>query len=127
MKRMNKFSKRYYREVKLLFPSIGGFERSFLSVYEKHIQEHLDANPDITYEELVDSIGKPTDIINAYYASADTEYLIRKLRTAKIIRRTVCAIIVAILLSIAVFVGTRITLYNDIQQTLPIRTNTHIY
>ena len=48
MKRMNKFSKKYYREIKMLFPSRGKYEQKLLRNYETRIIELNEEKPDIT-------------------------------------------------------------------------------
>lgn len=119
MKRMNKFSKKYYREIKMLFPSRGKYEQKLLRNYETRIIELNEEKPDITYQEICGHIGKPTDIINEYYSNVDTEYLITRLKTTRYIRRGIVTLVILALLSFAVTMGIKIKLYNDIHDIIP--------
>ena len=64
---MNKIGKQYYREIKTIFPSKGKNERRLLKRYKSRITELCDANPDITYDAILQELGTPIDVITDYY------------------------------------------------------------
>lgn len=94
----SKISKQYISEVKTLFPLIGKSERNYIKKLKTNVESCCDENNITTKQELYDCYGLPNDVVNDYYSSVDTEYLIRKIRISKYLK-----MIVAIVLTVAVF------------------------
>lgn len=88
---MIKDAKRYYREIKTLMPSKGNYEKKLLEDIKMRIAEMEDTTDNVTYESLCDVIGAPKTVMTDYYNSTDINYLVKRLRAAKIIR--ICAFI----------------------------------
>ena len=55
-------NKRYYRDVKKLFPVYLKKEKLYLN----QLKEQIDEYEDTSYEELVDIFGNPIDIVKAF-------------------------------------------------------------
>lgn len=123
---MNKDAKRYYKEIKTIIPSRGNYEKRLLKDYKNRILELNGTQLDLSYDDLQQELGNPIEIINEYYESVDTQYLMKRLRTTKILRRCIYCILVLALVSFSVSVGVNIKLYHDIHHTIIKRERTII-
>ena len=106
--KLNKDSKKYFREIKTIIPSRGKYEKRLLNTYKERISELNESRPDITYDELQKILGKPVEIINDYYENVDTVYLMKRLRTTKLVRMFLYVILFIVLVGFAVSVGINI-------------------
>ncbi|RHS94498.1 DUF6120 family protein [Erysipelatoclostridium sp. AM42-17] len=102
-----KDSKKYYREVKKLFPLYGRKEALFLKALKRQIQEYQYLN----YQELVSHFGKPLDIVISYYESIDSAYIIKKVN----IKKFLAFILITLFFLITVYL--RYYLYTDYQSS----------
>lgn len=91
---MTKASKRYYSDIKTLIPSKGKYERDLLKNIKSRIIELEDSHENITYSSLEEILGSPTELLNDYYTNVDTEYLLKRLHTTKIVRGVVFIILI---------------------------------
>lgn len=85
--------KRYYKNIKKLFTIYGKKEREFL----EGIKKQVDNLGDCDYKTLLEEIGEPTDIISTYYQNVGSDYILKKLRTKRLIQ-CFCIIITVIVL-----------------------------
>ena len=106
----------YYKKLKTLIPVKGKYEKQFLSSIFESLEGICSEQPNISYDELCNRIGTPTDLIIEYYENADAEYVIQKLHISSIIRNIVIA-----LLLIAVIVAS-IELYSFINYINKLKT-----
>ena len=116
--KLNKDSKKYFREIKTIIPSRGTYEKRLLNTYKERISELHESRPDITYEELQKILGKPVEIINDYYENVDTVYLMKRLRTTKLVRMFLYVILFITLIGFALSVGINIQMYYAINNTI---------
>ena len=70
----------YYKKLKTLIPVKGKYEKQFLNNIFENLDGICSEQPDISYDELCNRIGTPTDLIIEYYENADAEYVIQKFR-----------------------------------------------
>lgn len=88
-------TKKYLRNIKKLFPIYGKKEKEFL-----HSIQHQIGNIDnCQYDNLVEELGDPTDIISSYYQQIDKDYLMKKLNIKKIIKFACILITIFVLLT----------------------------
>lgn len=113
---MNQDSKQYFRDMKAMIPSRGKQERRLVRDYKTRILELNEKYPDITYEALQQTLGTPVDIITSYYEGADTDYIIKSVRTTRIIRIGICCMLILTLSAFAVSAGVNVKLYQEIHQ-----------
>ena len=83
----------YYKKLKTLIPVKGKYEKQFLNNIFENLDGICSEQPDISYDELCNRIGTPTDLIIEYYENADAEYVIQKLHISSIIRNIVITIL----------------------------------
>ncbi len=77
-------NKRYYRDVKKLFPVYLKKEKLYLN----QLKEQIDEYEDTSYEELVDIFGNPIDIVKAYYDTINSKYLLKRTNLKRIVTMT---------------------------------------
>lgn len=83
-----KDSKKYYKDIYKLFPVHSVKEKQYLNNLKEQINEY----DSLSYEELEEQFGKPTDIVIAYYETIDTKYILKKIKIKHIIS-TICILI----------------------------------
>lgn len=76
---MNKDMKRYYNECKYLFSYFGKKERQFLSKLMDNIE-------DAPYDEIIERLGTPEEIITEYYKQEGIYGLIKKAKIVRMLR-----------------------------------------
>ncbi len=76
-----KANKKYYTNVKRLFPIHSKKEKIYLQQLKEQISEY----DDITYEKLIDSFGEPIDVVKAYYETISSNYLLKRISIKRII------------------------------------------
>lgn len=80
---MNKDIKKYFKECKYLFSSYGKREKEYI----KRLKDNLDIeNNTMTYNDIVDRLGTPKEIIIDYYEQENVYNLIKKARFSKILK-----------------------------------------
>lgn len=89
------FKQKYIKDVRRLFPVYGKREKDFMMRFKQHVLE-CDALPEhVTYNELVEEFGSPIEVLQNYYDSIESDYILRKMNTRRII--TYVGIIICIL------------------------------
>ncbi len=124
--KINKDSRRYYKEIRTIIPSRGKYEKRLLKIYEEKISEFNMNKPDISYEELQKRMGNPSEIINDYYDGVDTAYLIKRLRTTKLIRTSILTVLIIVLIGVIISLGIHINMYHDLVDAIPTHIETQI-
>lgn len=103
-----KATKRYYKDIKTIFPFHAKREKVFLNNLLIQIIEYSEENNKCTYTDLQNEFGTPIEILKSYYDSIDSEYLLNKMNNKLIIHTF--AIVIILLLSIIslsyIFFGT---------------------
>ena len=64
---MNKECTKFLRQIKCAFPVFNKNERRFYIDFSLTLMEYADRHPNCTQKELVESFGKPKDIVITYY------------------------------------------------------------
>lgn len=115
-----KESKKYYRDIKKIFPIHGKREKQFLNSLKEQIVEYENENNNCTFKDLENVFGSPIEIVVSYYQSINNDYLLKKINMKRLLRFT-CIIIISLVLIIFVW---KIALYNqgyhDFHNNIPI-------
>ncbi len=99
-------SEQYTKKVKALFPYVGNAERKYLNNLRLTVDDFCVAENISDLKDLESGFGKPEDIVHEYVSSIETDELIRRLNSRKIIRR-----IIVIVLIIAIVAATFFTIH----------------
>ena len=76
----NKSIKKYIKQCKYLFASYGKSEKEYIS---KLIDNIDDGSHDMTYDEVVERLGTPKEVIISYYEQEDMDRLIEKAKVRR--------------------------------------------
>ena len=110
-----KDSRKYYRDIKKLFPINSKKEKNYLHQIKEQIEEY----EDILYKELENQFGSPIEIVKSYYETIDSNYLLKKIN----LKRTINATCLIALILIAIYFGYRTYLlsnvYNNYNNSIP--------
>ena len=108
----------YYKKLKTLIPVKGKYEKQFLNNIFVNLEGICSEQPDITYNELCNRIGTPTDLLIEYFENADTEYVIQKLHISSIIRKIVITILLITVVVASIELYSFHTLYERAEKSI---------
>lgn len=94
---MNNDVKKYIKDCKRVFPFHGKKEKTFLERLNQSVNEYINQNHNVTYDNLTNQFGSPKDIMISYIQDCDNEYIIKKMNIKKLIKRfaiTICTILI---------------------------------
>ena len=113
---MNKDSKKFYKEIYILFPVHTKNEREYLKRIKKQIQEYDDQS----YDELIEIFGTPINVVEAYYDTVSSQYLTKKMSNKKMILTT-CFIVIVLALCVSLYRDSIIQQeYEDFHNSIPV-------
>lgn len=111
--------KRYFKDVKKVFPCNGKKEKKYLHEIHQQISDYIEDKNDCTYSDLEERFGTPLEVVVAYYETIDTPYLLNKLKIKKIIFTT-CGIIIALVVCITILKFYNLNkAYSDYKSSIP--------
>ena len=79
----NKNVKKYIKQCKYLFASYGKSEKEYI---RKLIDNIDDGSHDMTYDEVVERLGTPKEVIISYYEQEDMDKLIEKAKVRRLLK-----------------------------------------
>ena len=94
--KMNRNVNKYIKDCKHFFPFLSKNEKIFLKRLKVNIVENIDST-NITYDDLCNKFGYPSDIIISYFEDQDANYLIKQSRIRNILKKAIIICTVAIL------------------------------
>lgn len=103
MKQMNKICKQYISEIKAFFPIMGKDEKKYIAKLKNNIESYCDEAGIATKEELYKNYGFPNNVVNDYYSSLDTDYIVKKIKLSKYIKALVSVILILLIVVTSVF------------------------
>lgn len=112
---MNKICKQYISEVKALFPIMGKNEKNYIEKLKNNLEDYCEEFSVASKDELYKNYSTPTQVVNDYFATADTDYLVKKIKFSRFIKLTFVILLAVALISISIY---SIVLYNDYQTAL---------
>ena len=101
---MSKISKEYIKEVKAMFPVKGKKERLYLKNLARDVEMLCEEENITSKEELYEKYGKPVDVVAEYFATVETDYVVKKLRISKYIKALIAVIITIIVVYSSVYI-----------------------
>lgn len=100
---MNKICKQYISEVKSFFPIMGKSEKRYVTKLKANIESYCEDEEITTKEELYEKYGLPNNVVNDYFSAADTEYIVKKIKTSKYIKAFISVILIILIILTSVF------------------------
>lgn len=101
-RKMKSDIEKYFKNCKKVFPFIGNKEKKFFNNFRENINDHVKENQEITYQDLVNQIGSPKDIMISYIQDCDDEYIINKMNTKKIIKLATITITTILIIGLSI-------------------------
>ena len=90
----NKNVKKYIKQCKYLFASYGKSEKEYI---RKLIDNIDDGSHDMTYDEVVERLGTPKEIIISYYEQEDMDKLIEKAKVRRLLKNFLSVALVVLM------------------------------
>ena len=94
--KVNRNVNKYIKDCKHFFPFLSKNEKTFLKRLKTNIIENIDLD-NVTYDDLCNEFGYPSDIIVSYFEEQDANYLIKQSRIRNILKKAIIICTVAIL------------------------------
>ena len=91
---MNKTCKEYIAEIKSFFPIYRKPERVFIKKLTLDIEDFCEESNTSSKNILYDKYGKPHDIVNNYFSSIDTKYIVKQIRISRYIKLFIAVLLV---------------------------------
>ena len=82
----NRDVNRYIKDCKHFFPFLSKNEKKYLKRLKTNIIENIDSD-NITYDDLCNEFGYPSDIIISYFEDQDANYLIKQSRIRNMLKK----------------------------------------
>lgn len=118
---MNKDVKKYLKNVKLLFPVFSKSERMYYQQLKDTLLKNYN-NSAISYNDIVEKIGEPYELVQAYYEEVNTQQLMKKLKIQSWIRY-IGVIIVATVIIVSLLRSFYLNkLYEEFKEAQPVST-----
>ena len=83
--KVNRNVNKYIKDCKHFFPFLSKNEKIFLKRLKTNIIENIDSD-NITYDDLCNEFGYPSDIIISYFEDQDANYLIKQSHIKNILK-----------------------------------------
>ena len=118
---MNKDVKKYLKNVKLLFPIFSKSERMYYQQLKDTLLKNYN-NSAISYNDIVEKIGEPYELVQAYYEEVNTQQLMKKLKIQSWIHY-IGVIIVATVIIVSLLRSFYLNkLYEEFKEAQPVST-----
>lgn len=83
---MNKICKEYISEIKALFPIKRKPEKDYIKKIADDVADYCEEANVTSKQELYDNYGRPNDVVNNYFATVDTEYIVKQISTKRLLK-----------------------------------------
>ena len=114
---MNKEMKRYLKDIKLLLPIFGKEEKKYYQQLKKHIIKTF--NNQTSYSEIVEEVGEPYEVVQAYYEEVGIKQFMFRLRLQKYIHY-ISIVIIATTIVLGLFrIYYLSSLYEEVKNSQP--------
>lgn len=91
---MNEICREYISEIKALFPIKRKTEKEYIKKVASDIEDYCEESNVTSKQDLYDNYGRPNDVVNNYFATVDTEYVVKQIRTTKFIKSAIAITII---------------------------------
>lgn len=113
---MNRAVKKYIKEVKLLIPLQSKDKKEFISMVKQRINDSQLDN----YNDIVDELGRPTEIAASFLNDMDTNSLVTSLRKRQYTKIISIVLVVVIFITGILRIYYLTDLYNQVKNGVPV-------
>ena len=114
---MNKICKEYISEIKALFPIKRKPEKEYIKKIAADVADYCEEANVTSKQELYDNYGRPNDVVNNYFATVDTEYIVKEIKTTKFIKSAIAIIIILAMIATSALCITLYAQYQMVKRT----------
>ena len=114
---MNKICKEYISEIKALFPIKRKPEKEYIKKIAADVADYCEEANVTSKQELYDNYGRPNDVVNNYFATVDTEYVVKEIKTTKFIKSAIAIIIILAMIATSALCITLYAQYQMVKRT----------
>ena len=107
---MDRIAKQYANNAKSFFPIYTSREKEYIRKLELNMEDYCEDNNIVSLEELYQKCGTPSDVAHTYFSTCDSEYILKKLRLAKIIKISVISLVIVAFMALSFYCA---TLYSE--------------
>ncbi|WP_294580028.1 DUF6120 family protein [uncultured Thomasclavelia sp.] len=96
MVKANKNITLYKKNLITLMPLRTKKERAYINEYMTNVEEYCLDFTDASYDEIVENFGEPKSVVLAYLKECDENYLLKRINTRDIVKKSLCSIVIII-------------------------------
>lgn len=111
MYKMNKVYKKYISSIEALFPVKGKAEKKYLDNFKINVLDYVEENNVTSMDVLNDEFGTPSEVVNTYFSSVDTEYVVKRVKHSKWLKLSFITILIAVVIGIGIYAAARVMEY----------------
>ena len=108
---MKKVYKKYISSIEALFPVKGKAEKKYLDNFKINVLDYVEENNVTSMDVLNDEFGTPSEVVNAYFSSVDTEYVVKRVKHSKWLKLSFITILIAALIGLAIYASVKVMEY----------------
>lgn len=112
-------TKKYAKVIRSIFPIWTKNEKHFFTDLKGSIVEFCADRENISFDDLVQKFGTPTDIVHDYLGGVTTEYLYKQLSRSRHIRFTCYFATIGIVIMLIIGSAYNYISYREFQEQLP--------
>lgn len=100
---MNKLCKKYISNVRAFFPIKGKLEKKYLRDLATTVNDFCEGNNPASLEVLYKEFGTPNEVVNSYFSTVNTDYVIKRIRFSKIVKIVAVLLLIIALITSIIF------------------------
>lgn len=90
---MDKVIKKYLRNCKNIFPFYRKNERNFFENFKQSISCYTTGHKEVEYNDLIERIGAPKEIMVSYIQDCDEEYIIKQMNLKRTFKKFLLSLV----------------------------------
>jgi hypothetical protein len=99
----NKEIREYISNIKILLPVYSKSERLFIKQLSDNIGDYVDNNADVSMKDIIVQFGNPNEVVQNYIETMDTDKLIKRISSSKLIQRIFIIILITAVIGLVIF------------------------
>lgn len=100
---MDKLCKQYIKDAKALFPVMGKSEKIFIRKLEYNLRDYCEELTVSSMDGIYKNFGTPAEVVNAYFSSANIDYILKQIKRTRAIKAVLVALVVVALIAVTTY------------------------